>query len=494
MKLYFLMFFVSFSSFLFGQSDIKVADVANTKYAFLPFKYGFELDGNHYFQTMKLSTIMVHESLTSDDIGIIAFNKDLKEVKKIQLGDKKNRYIVLESFFYQGNIYILGFRKVKDERVVSLYIYDSDGKLKEEKQVLKTDKDNTIEVLASADSSKIAVFTKLDEDSKKSDCKMEACVLNRTGSVLWSDTIALKSNSNDFGFHLVALDNKGSLYTIMVNYLKDDKYNFFMHILNSAKSNKIQLLAQEFIGMLGMYEAKTGFYLTGFNLNIKKDIFQSHFIVKIDEQATKITIPNNPIPLSILEPLIKSKYYKEKNGWPSLKLQHGWHNANGELNIVYEKTEVENLNASMNYKTPLMFRKIEFKDYYFFAYNTDGTLKSINVSPKDVRKNAEETLIPKSNFVFENNLYMVYNEVEKNINIAPFGDYKSIGTTVPILRKFSPDGTIKDIILSNNLKDRFVMPNTARITADGNFIFISTDSPIYRAKDVKIGLMKFNSK
>jgi hypothetical protein len=241
-----------------------------------------------------------------------------------------------------------------------------------------------------------------------------------------------------------------------------------------------------------MFETKKGFYLTGFNLDIKKDKFQSPFVVKLDNKEEKIEIPNDAISPELLEPLISSKYFKEKDGWHDLNLQHGWQNSNGEYNIVFEKvnfTEMNSSNPNM-IRSILTMRNVEFKEYYFLTFDENHKLKSINVCPKDIRKLAEVFFVPKTSFLYNDEMYIVYNEVEKNLNITPLSKFHSYGTTVPILRKFSSDGKIKDIVL-NKTKDQYILPNSGSFKKNGTFIFATCDSGIYRSKDLKIGILNF---
>ena len=490
MKYYFLLFFNFCLSNLFAQIDSKIVNIPTENYSYLPLKYAFEEGENYYFQTLRLSKIMRIEQLKVNRTGIVAYNKDLKEIKNFELKGSYDGENVLEVFFSKGKIYLIGVAELKKEKLVQLYIYDNNGTLIEKKLILTTEKDNSIEFISSTDSSKVAVVAEIDKNDKKENAKIQACILDKTGAILWNEIMDLKVNSEKSTIAKVALANNGDLYTILRSFPVTNKFNFSLSIFNASKAVTIRLQPQEYIGNLGMFETNGGFYLTGFNLNRKRDVYETKFLVKIDLFAESINIPNLPFTSDILQPLISNKFFKEKVGWENLEFQHGWQNKQGQTIIVFEKTIFTSMNSgneSMNMRS-VTFNNVDYKEYYLFTYNKDGNLKSINVCPKELRKTAEVFFIPKASFVYDDELYVVYNEIDKNVNIKQFSEFKAYGKTLPILRKFGSDGSIKDIVL-NNKSGQYVMPQSLHLGEDGKLIFVSCDGNIYRGKDINIGII-----
>jgi hypothetical protein len=231
---YFLNILLSFClSSLSAQNDIKIVDVGNDNYSYLPIKYAFENDGYQYFQTLILSKIMQIERLRVDRTGFVAFDKDLKVVKNFNFKSNNNKEEVLETFFSQGKIHLISVGEIKKEKIVTHLTYTNDGKPDGENKILTTDKKNEIEFAFSADSSKMVVYTILDDDSKKSNCKIQACVLDRNGNVLWQEILDLKASSDINNIKSLGIANNGSIYAVVVNFPSSKVSNFFFTYLKS---------------------------------------------------------------------------------------------------------------------------------------------------------------------------------------------------------------------------------------------------------------------
>ena len=118
---YCLLFLLSFSVFYsYSQKVIKIVDVTNPKYSTLPLKYAFELDGNYYFQTFRVSKVMFLDVWRTERLGMAVYDKDLKEINNFELTGTTEKQEVLETFFSNGKIFLLELSKSKKEKFIKL--------------------------------------------------------------------------------------------------------------------------------------------------------------------------------------------------------------------------------------------------------------------------------------------------------------------------------------------------------------------------------------
>ena len=128
-----------------------------------------------------------------------------------------------------------------------------------------------------------------------------------------------------------------------------------------------------------------------------------------------------------------------------------------------------------------------------FIYDANETLKDIKICPKELATDADYFIYPVQSFVQNDIMYAVFNEQENNINLTSIDKWKNKGDQIPILRRFKPDGSIKDIKLNKNLNNQGVIPNASGLTSEGNLIFYFGEFKFLKIKDFKIGLININN-
>lgn len=486
MKIKFTLLFLAITLSLFSQKDIKLVDMPSIGLGLIPHKYCFEHEGNYYFQYLIISDKIQFGELQAQGTGIIAFNNELKEIKRYELKGNKTKEKILSTFFSNATTYVLTSHKEEKLLRIYLYSYDTNGNRISEKEVFKTDWENKIKIYNSADSSKIALTVETDPNNKKEACKIEACVIDQNGTILWNKAYDFALNSKEHDYKLVSVDNKGILYVFTDKKLEDKRRKYSLYILDGNATKTIDIQNREILGMLATYETKDGFYLTGWNQKIKEDEFRSPFLLKISPNDTSIDIPFDVIDPAFLKPLIDNEFYYEKYGWSNMmNLVHGWDNEKGEHKVAFQLKYVSHSQGGS-----ITYKNFNFQNIYVFTFSQAWKLIDIKFCPIHVIKESSELTEPLYSLVFKDNLYMVYYEKENNINLSSLAKYKNKGDDIAVIRKFSADGSIQDIRLTKDLKKQYPFANVTAFTKNRDIIFFSGEYGAFAGKNYKMG--KFN--
>ncbi|MCC6844597.1 MAG: hypothetical protein IT264_16055 [Saprospiraceae bacterium] len=488
MKILFSTILVLQLSFSYSQIDFKTVDVDKISKSFIIDKFLGYKDGIYYFQYLIIKNIVQFDRKKTQGLGVVMFDKDLKEIRRFEVSGKEKKENLIATYFKDGKLHLIASYDNKENKIINHYSFDNSGNRIGAIELLVTDEDSNIDVDFSLDSSKILIVNKFDPNTKNENCKLDACVIDKDGNLQWKKSSSL-GNSKEFDFKAFKINNEGNLYVIMQALSKNDAYSYNLFNLNKNGSHTTKLVTSGYIGIVKMYETEDGCYLTGFNYNLKKGIHVNPFLVRINDKKTELIVPNESINEDYLAPLIKNKFYKDKDGWSEYtSLVHAWKNDKSEHRIVWEASYL-----SIEKVGGIQYKYNECKHYFMFIYDANETLKDIKICPKELATDADYFIYPVQSFVQNDIMYAVFNEQENNINLTSIDKWKNKGDQIPILRRFKPDGSIKDIKLNKNLNNQGVIPNASGLTSEGNLIFYFGEFKFLKIKDFKIGLININN-
>lgn len=488
MRIFLICFNLLFLSIGFSQGDIKLVDIDKYSSSFILSKYLAHYDDTHFFQYLIVKDKIQFGNLQTQGIGVVQFNQDLKEVKRFELSGAKKKETIVETFFNNGTTYLISKYSNNKKSIVHIYGFDKNGLRILEKELFSTNEDNEVQFDLSLDSSKIAIVSIIDPNSKNEECSVDACAINSEGKLLWKKSFKI-GNSKEYDIKSFKVRNNGNLNFVVQSYQNNKVYSYALLNVNSTDTKSIKLVNKTFLGRLSIYESKDKFYLTGYNYLEKKDIFVNPFLIEFDELKKEIIVPNEEVDRSILDKLIELKLYKEKKGWIGyLKLAHSWENGKGEHRVVWQESFFSTQKVGGIY-----YKYHEAKNFYIFTYNSQEKLIDINICPMELSVDADFLFYPVKSFVSNDKLYIVYNEQENNINLNRLEDWKNKGKNFPILRQLEPSGKIKDIKLNKNIENQTVLSSVSGFTEDGDIIFYSGEFKAFTRKNFKIGLVNINS-
>jgi hypothetical protein len=276
MRNLFMVLLLHMSSILISQNDLKVVDTEKFKFSYIVSKYLGNQGDTLFYQYLIITDKLQFGTLKYQSMGLVMLNRDFKEISKIELHGKEKKEKSVDIYFKNGITYIISKHNEDKNTIVKIYGYDLSGNVTLEKEIMKIDKDQGLEIDYSSDSTKIVIFSIKDRNNKNEDCMLEVCVFDYEANELWRRNIKY-SNSDKIEILELNANNDGSISLVKLETSKDNTNGYKIIQYNKNNLNSTTLDHSGTIGHLNLYESMGNLYLTGFNFDEEKKIYINPF-------------------------------------------------------------------------------------------------------------------------------------------------------------------------------------------------------------------------
>lgn len=465
-----------------AQNSINYSGQIKVDYEFLPNKYlGHEGD-KHYLSYLIITDKIQMGRIKAQGIGIAVFNDSLNLVEKYELSGSEKDEKYIDVYKYRDSIFLFSYVNSKDVNTFYYTTFDLKGKKTIRNKIFTADEDNNFQILYAQDFSKTALIHSNNMDNGKAPVYIETVVFENGGNILWKNKTELKYNLKSAVINAYLLDKSGALHLFLYKKkegsdLRPGEYVY----INNTDVSYTEIIAADLPFNVGLSEIGGEIYLASMQYSDKDGDYKFPALTRLEHNESTLEITTDAINPDLLKDLITSKKYKEKKGWSKyMKHRQTWKTSDGKIKVAYEIAYEESYAQGR-------LRYISFvnKDVFVFTFNNDWQVEAIDYYPKniDFDENSQEKNL--SSVVVGDDLYLLYNDDEKNINKPKSEERNTCYDGTAMLTKVQKDGSHKTFSLNKKDKKLRCYPTSLGLFNNHLYIFV-TQIALFKSKDARL--------